>query len=189
MRKIGLFLLLSSFTLAIPTYAQGIDADFCDRFPLNTRCTEDSSEGEVTPRENRAVSSDSKIIENLTLDEVETYLREIGYINIKRNENNSISFLMQGRPCYVFLSPKGTGVIISSFFPKTEQTTLESLNSWNRGFKYSYAYLYETKDAKEMVFLDTNLTLIGGVTEERIRNFFLLHSSYQTNFDRYLNGL
>lgn len=194
MKKISLLLLLSSLTVTLPTYAQDANSDFCDRFPLNSRCTQDSpnqdsSETEITPSPSRAVSSDTKILENLTLDQVENYLREIGYIDIKRNENNSVSFLMQGRPCSVFLSPKGTGVIISSYYPKTEQTTLEVLNNWNNGFRYSYAYIYETKEAEEIIFLDTNLTLIGGVTEERIKNFFLLHSSYQTNFDRYLQEL
>ena len=188
MQKIVLLLLLSFFSVVVPAYSQNADEDFCDRFPLNSRCTQESPESKVAPLD-KNIAGDNNIVESLTLEEVENYLREIGYINIKRNENNSISFLMQGRPCYVFLSPKGTGIIVSSFFSKTEQMTLEALNGWNKGFKYSYAYLYETQDAKEMVFLDTNLTLIGGVTEERIRNFFLLHSAYQTNFERYLNGL
>lgn len=189
MKKISLLLLLSSLTVALPVDAQGVSEDFCARFPLNSRCTEDSSETQVAPSQNGSVSSDTTVVESLNLDQLENYLREIGYVDIKRNENNSLSFLMQGRPCSAFLSPQGDAVILSSYYPKTEQITLEALNDWNKGFKYSYAYLFETKDATEIVFLDTNLTLIGGVTEERVKNFFLLHSRYQSNFDRYLQEL
>ena len=126
----------------------------------------------------------------MTPEEVEQYIKELGYIDVKRNpENDSLAFLMQGRLCLVIIVPNGKGMSVSTYYPKEEKTTLEVLNDWNRGLRYSFAYVYTTKEDKDFVLLETNLTVTGGVTKERIKTFFMHHSLYQSRFDQFLSQL
>ena len=76
-----------------------------------------------------------------------------------------------------------------SYYPKDDKTTLEVVNDWNQSLRYSFAYLYTTKKNNEVIILETNLTVTGGVTEERVKSFFVLHGDYQGFFSRYLSEL
>ena len=72
-------------------------------------------------------------------------------------------------------------------YPKDEKTTLEVLNDWNKSIRYFFAYLHTTEKNNEVFILD-NLT-VSGVTEERIKSFFVLHGDDRGYFSRYLSEL
>ncbi|VEP11316.1 exported hypothetical protein [Hyella patelloides LEGE 07179] len=188
MNNLSLILLLLSLPLiSFPINAQTADDAFCEKFPLNSRCQEESAVNEDNSAPND--SRDNQIVDLLTIDEVERYLKELGYIDVTRNNNNSLNFLMQGRPCSVFIASNGKGMSLFSYYPQDEKTTLEAINDWNKSLRYSFAYLYTTTKNDELVVLETNLTVTGGVTESRIKSFFVLHSDYQAFFGRYLSEL
>ena len=194
MKKLGLLVILSWLAIAFPIDIKAANDDFCERFPLNSRCQEVSTDSEINTETNIETNSspdnsEAKIIDLLTADEVETYLRELGYVDITRKQNNSLNFLMQGRPVSVFIAPNGKGMSLFSYYPQDEKITLETINDWNKSLRYSFAYLYTTKDNEELVILETNLTVTGGVTENRIKSFFVLHSDYQGYFSQYLGEL
>ncbi|MDJ0745279.1 MAG: YbjN domain-containing protein [Xenococcaceae cyanobacterium MO_167.B27] len=189
MKNFSWFLLLLLLSITLSAEAQTANEDFCTRFPLNARCRENSLEKETNSSRNNFNSSENEIVDILDIEAVEKHLRELGYTNFTRNNNNSLSLLIQGRPCSVFIASNGKGMSLFSYFPKDEKTTLEVLNDWNKSLRYSFAYIYETKKNNELVILETNLTVTGGVTEERIKSFFLLHTDYQTRFSQYLAGL
>ena len=184
-------LLLLSINLSVntrPIYAQDASEDFCEDFPLNSRCQENDSEIETEP--SPSLNSDnSEVVDILTIEQVERYLKEIGYIDVTIDDENTLNFYIQGRLCSVFVAPNGKGMSLFSYYPKDEKTTLEVLNDWNQSLRYSFAYLYTTKKNNEVIILETNLTVTGGVTEERIKSFFILHSDYQGYFSRYLSEL
>ena len=184
-------LLLISIILLVntrPLDAQNSSDDFCEKFPLNSRCQENNTEIEAEPEPNFK-PNDSEVIDLLTIEQVERYLKEIGYIDVTTDDENTLTFYIQGRPCSVFIAPNGKGMSLFSYYPKDEKTTLEVLNEWNQSLRYSFAYLYTTEKNKEVIILETNLTVTGGVTEERIKSFFVLHSDYQGYFSRYLSEL
>ena len=191
--KFSCCILLSLLTIILPINTRLINAqdtseDFCEKFPLNSRCQENEPEIEAEPSPS-IDSSNSEIIDILTIEEVERYLKEIGYIDITRDNENSLTLYIQGRLCSVYIAPNGKGMSLFSYYPKDENTTLEVLNDWNQSLRYSFAYLYTTKKNNEVIVLETNLTVTGGVTEERIKSFFVLHGDYQGYFSRYLSEL
>lgn len=193
--KISWYLLsLLSIILLVntpPLNAQDSSEDFCEKFPLNSRCQENNTEETETELETEPDLNlnDSEVINLLTIEQVERYLKEIGYIDITSEDENTLTFYIQGRPCSVFVAPNGKGMSLFSYYPKDEKTTLEVLNDWNKSLRYSFAYLYTTEKNNEVIILETNLTVTGGVTEERIKSFFVLHSDYQGYFSRYLSEL
>ena len=183
-------LLLLSIILLVNTRsldAQDSSDDFCENFPLNSRCQENNTE-EAEPEPSLNLD-DSELIDLLTIEQVERYLKEIGYIDVTIDDENTLTFYIQGRPCSVYIAPNGKGMSLFSYYPKEEKTTLEVLNEWNKSLRYSFAYLYTTEKNNEVIILETNLTVTGGVTEERVKSFFVLHSDYQGYFSRYLSEL
>ena len=191
MKKLGLLVILSFLAIAYSIDIQAANDDFCERFPLNSTCQEASTDSEIDTDNSSPDNSEAKIIDLLTADGVETYLRELGYVDITRSQTqtNSLNFLMQGRPVSVYIAPNGKGMSLFSYYPQEEKITLEVINDWNKSLRYSFAYLYTTKDNKELVILETNLTVTGGVTENRLKSFFVLHSDYQGFFSQYLSEL
>ncbi|MDJ0647168.1 MAG: YbjN domain-containing protein [Xenococcaceae cyanobacterium MO_188.B19] len=165
--------------------AQSPSEDFCKTFPLNSRCKEKNSNS----RTNISSSSNNEIVENLTIEKVERYLRELGYLNLKRDNEYTLSFFIKGRPCFIVIASNGKGMVLSSAYPQDKKASLEAINDWNKSFRYSFAYIWTTSNNKQSIFFQTNLTVTGGVTETRIKNFFVLHSDYQTRFTKYLDSL
>lgn len=182
MKNLSWVLLLSLPLITWSANVQAANGDFCEKYPLNARCKQNNSE-------NSTNSSDNKIVNILTLETVEQYLKELGYIEINKINETSLSLLMQGRPCTIILAKNGQGMSIGSYYPKEEKTTLEVLNDWNKSLRYSFAFIYKTKQNSEGVILETNITITGGVTEQRIKTFFRHHVSYQTYFNQYLNKI
>lgn len=186
-----LLLLLLSIILPVntrPIHAQDASEDFCEDFPLNSRCQENDSEIEAEP--SPSLNSDnSEVVDVLSIEQVERYLKELGYIDVTIDNESSLTLYIQGRLCSVYIAPNGKGMSLFSYFPKDEKTTLEVINQWNQSLRYSFAYLYTTKKNNEVIVLETNLTVTGGVTEERIKSFFVLHGDYQGYFGRYLSEL
>lgn len=189
MKNFSWVLLLSLLSITLSVNAQTDNEDFCRKYPLNSICKQDNSPQKTNSSRDNLERSDSNIVDTLTLDEIEKYLREIGYVSINRLDDFSLTVMMQGRLCNIIMAKNGKGMSIGSYFPKEENMTLEVLNDWNKSLRYSFAFLYTTKKDKEWVILETNLTVTGGVTSERIKSFFRLHTDYQTYFSQYLNQL
>ena len=179
-------LCLSMLAIAPLVKAQSPSPDFCQKYPFNARCKQNTPLRERPfPRNNL---DRSKIIDNLTIEVVEKYLRKIGYVDISRLEDiNSIVLMMQGQSSFISVAPNGKGMTLLSYFPKDEKVTLEAINNWNKGLRYSMAYILELKNKEEMAILATNLTVTGGVSEKRIESFFQLHNVYINRFNKYLN--
>src|SRR5262249_18944900 len=63
----------------------------------------------------------------------------------------------------------GKDLMIDAFFPKVEW---ETINKWNSTAKFSRARLDKNnKTGQESAVLESNLDLLGGVTEDTIRHF------------------
>ena len=94
--KYSCYILLSLLTIILPINTRLINAqdaseDFCEKFPLNSRCQENEPEIETESSPN-IDPSNSEIIDILTIEEVERYLKEIGYIDITRDNENTLTF-------------------------------------------------------------------------------------------------
>jgi Putative bacterial sensory transduction regulator len=64
---------------------------------------------------------------------------------------------------------KGKDLMIDIFLTGSDWKTV---NDWNGKAKFSRARLFrDTKDGKEATVLESNLDLVGGITEEAIRHF------------------
>lgn len=189
MKKFSWVLLLSLLSITCSVNAQTDNEDFCEKYPLNSVCKQDNSPEKTNPSRDNLELNNSNVIDTLTLDEIERYLREIGYVDINRLDETSLTLMMQGRLCSIIMARNGKGVSIGSYFPKDDKITLDVVNEWNKSLRYSFAFIYETQEKKEWVILETNLTVTGGVTEQRIKSFLRLHTDYQTYFSQYLNQL
>jgi hypothetical protein len=193
MKKTIFLFLVTWLSLVVPVNTRAANDNLCPKLFLNSRCQEnfarketsltqndDLDEGDLDERNTQDIR-ESNIVETVTLEELETYLKKIGYVDLKKNEDdNAIDFLMQGIPC-------GKGIYLYSFYFKDKKISLEAINDWNKnGHSIAYGGFVEEK---EFVSLGTHLVIAGGVTEERIKSFFVTHATYQAEFNQYLEGL
>ncbi len=119
-KKISWFLLLSLLSISLSVNAQTDNEDFCQKYPLNSICSQDKSPQKTNSARDNLELNNNKIVDILTIDEIERYLREIGYVSITRLDELSLTLMMQGRLCNVIMARNGQGVAIGSYFPKDE---------------------------------------------------------------------
>ena len=189
MKNFSWFLLLFVLSTVLPVNAQDADTDFCDQYPENTRCQSDTSENEASSFESKLDADASEIVDKLSLEQLEGYLNEWGYTNITRYKDKSLKVLMEGRSCLIYVSESGTGMSLSTSFLKDDIISLEDLNDWNKSLRYSLAYIIKTENQGEVVVFETTLPVSGGVTKERVKNFFQTFPILAGQFNQYLVDL
>lgn len=111
--------------------------------------------------------SDKKIYETLSVQEVSAILKEEGY-SVFDVQSDSLRIKLNGYKVVIFVADDKKSIQAYLGMGNTD-TTLEQINKWNRGKRFSRSYLDSDSDP----VLELDLDLTGGVTRARIDDFFL----------------
>src|SRR5262249_42326972 len=77
----------------------------------------------------------------------------------------------------------GKDIMLDAIFTKTP---VEVLNAWNGRAKFSRAVLHKPAAGQEYAALESNLDILGGVTEETIRHFIRTFDNEIKLYDRFI---
>lgn len=107
------------------------------------------------------------IIERLSADEVKRLLVGEGYAGAEIDEDGDVKVEIQGITGFYLVGDEQDNLQFYAAWDVSD-VGLEAVNAWNRSKRYSRAYLDE--DGYPVIELD--LDLRGGLTAERIHDFF-----------------
>lgn len=113
-------------------------------------------------------AGDHVIVTTVDTEDMTRYLREEGYEVLKVDEDGDVVFKMEGVRVYMIKPTQGNAIFMRAAWSGSN-ATLATINKWNRGKRYSHAYLDDDGDP----VLQVDLDLAGGVTEARIRDYIL----------------
>ncbi len=119
---------------------------------------------DVPPAQEQAAP---EILETIGAARLQQLLHELGYANTEIDEDGDIKVRMQSLYVLALLNGTESPTIQMYFAIRAPDTALEKVNAWNRGYRFSRAYLDRDGDP----VLQSDLDLEGGVTEERIKDF------------------
>jgi hypothetical protein len=108
----------------------------------------------------------AQIYERIGPQEMIAILESEGYSNASVDQDGDVELRMQGSVVYFIMAEDRESI---QFYCGWEHdgVSLATINEWNRGKKYSRAYL----DQQGNPVLELDLDLAGGVTRERITDF------------------
>jgi hypothetical protein len=107
-----------------------------------------------------------RIIAKLSSDELRQLLQSEGY-SVRVDKDLDTVWMIDGKMCHIVASKSGSSIAFFVAY-KNSKTTLAKINEWNKDKRFSRTYLDEDGDP----VLQIDLDLSGGVTIERIRDFF-----------------
>lgn len=118
------------------------------------------------------------IVEGMTVQEVSDLLVEEGY-RPEIDDETACSFKIQGYNAQIILYNEGVALQFHASWINSD-ATLETLNSWNKNYRFGRAYL----DEKGNPHLEVDLDLAGGVTRDRIKDYIKTCQDLLINFSK-----
>lgn len=115
----------------------------------------------------QAAQAAPTVLETVTAEQLQRLFHELGYIGAEIDADGDIAVRIQGFHVYAILHGSESSVIQMYFAIRAPATELDRVNAWNRGYRFSRAYL----DGDGDPVLMSDLDLEGGVTETRIKDF------------------
>ena len=112
-----------------------------------------------------AAAAADRAISRMTGDELAAILKEEGYV-AKVEKPSVVSMKIEGYKTLLLIADYHESLQAYAAF-KSSKATLQRINEWNKGKRYSRAYI--DKDGDPVIELD--LDLVGGVQKERIADF------------------
>ena len=118
--------------------------------------------------------------QRITLWEISETMKQEGYAVTIRDESY-VEWRIDGRKSHIFVADDGRSLQFHTAFLDT-QTTLATVNEWNRSKKYSRSYLDKDGDPH----LELDLDLSGGITEARVIDFL---ATCRQSFERWVKDV
>lgn len=136
-----------------------------------------------------ACAQQDKILKQLSTDQIESILKDfkIDYkkIEAKSDQPNIAYYDFERNRFKIRLHFfGGKDIMLDAIF---DDFPLEKLNGWNQRAKFSRATLHADKKGP-FTALESNLDLIGGVTQGTIEQFFMTFDEEIAGFDNYIKG-
>jgi len=123
---------------------------------------------------------DPKILNSITRDELFDVLAREGYVPEKRKER-SISTKMNTTRVLFIVSESQKNIQAYCYF-RTDGTSLETVNEFNKNMRFAKAYLDDDKDPA----VELDLDLDGGITEDRLIDFITTVRILVTKFREHI---
>ncbi len=123
---------------------------------------------------------DPKILNSITRDELFDVLAREGYVPEKRKER-SISTKMNSTRVLFIVSESQKNIQAYCAF-RTDGTSLETVNEFNKNMRFAKAYLDDDKDPA----VELDLDLDGGITEDRLIDFITTVRILVTKFREHI---
>src|SRR5262245_44118002 len=141
----------------------------------------------ILPASSSAGGDENKVFKQLSAADTESLLQkfkiEFKKTPGKNNDVNYYDFQRNGYNVRLYWYG-GKDLMVDVVFAKL---TLPEVNAWNVRAKFSRACLY--KDAKgEYTALESNLDLLGGVTEDTVKHFLTVFDNEVKEFARFAGG-
>lgn len=105
-------------------------------------------------------------VDSMTLTQLNEFMAGEGYA-VEVKEAGFLQWKLEGFNCQIFVSEDAESLQFHSSFADGT-ATLKRVNEWNRTKRYSRSYLDDDGDPH----LELDLDMCGGVTTDRIRDFF-----------------
>lgn len=114
------------------------------------------------------------LIRDVSPMEIEAVLNGVGVSFLKEEDYRFLLEINGFKPVWLELEgcEKGRCTIVALSAGFEEKVSLELLNEWNRGYRFSRAYLSD----KGTPWIEWELDLAGGVTRDTLRRFFSMFS-------------
>ncbi|MGC2855400.1 YbjN domain-containing protein [Novispirillum sp. DQ9] len=107
------------------------------------------------------------VLTTLTAKKAEAMFRDLGYTSIEVDKDNDLVVTIQGMKVLVLVGSTGGSSMQMRFAVADTKATMARVNTWNKTKMYSRAYLDDDGDP----VLEAEQDLVGGVTEERLKDF------------------
>lgn len=114
----------------------------------------------------RSAASSPEVLEKVEAARVLTLMKSRGY-TCSLEEDGSILWLLDDLKSRILFMQSGQNLQFYAAFRNNGKVSLEKINAWNRGHRYSRSYLDRVGDP----CLELDLDLEGGITEARILDF------------------
>ena len=108
--------------------------------------------------------ADSPVYQNITPAELTQLMRDEGYA---AEEDNGVDWKLDGVNTHLLFMDGTQSIQFYVAYENSGDTTLESVNQWNKTHRYSRSYIDDDNDP----VLELDLDLAGGVTRDRILDF------------------
>lgn len=110
-----------------------------------------------------------RIIEKITTQELLSTMKDEGY-TCQTDNDGDIMWKLDGYKAIVVIGKSGNNIMfrIGFNYSDKDKIPLERINNWNRTKKYAVSFLDKDLDP----VLECHLDMDGGITEERLVDFF-----------------
>lgn len=130
-----------------------------------------------------AAASSGDIITQMSGNEVQGLLRELGYSpRPLENRDNAWAIELNGQRTIVFLSSSGKNLQLWSYVVGGGKVTLEKVNEWNKTKRFSRAYLDSDGDPNVEYDIDLEGGVSTGAVREGIRTFGIVITAFKDFF-------
>lgn len=107
-----------------------------------------------------------RVVKTISAAEMKDLMKAAGYDSVTLAEEGHLNWQIEGFRTQVFIMKDQESMQFHAAFGDGN-ATMEKVNAWNRGKRYSRTYLDNEGDPH----LELDLDLAGGVTEARIHDF------------------
>lgn len=108
------------------------------------------------------------VVEKMTGAQVEKIFNDLGFAGTEVDEDGDVIVKMQGYKVLVLVGSSDGDSLLMRFSVTGTNANMKMMNEWNRTKRYSRAYIDDEGDP----VLESDQDLDGGVTIERIEDFF-----------------
>ncbi|MDR2613283.1 MAG: YbjN domain-containing protein [Deltaproteobacteria bacterium] len=96
-------------------------------------------------------------------------------------DTKKVLWMLGDQRCFFFFPPGGESIQFYYGVTGTD-VTLQDINTWNRDYRYSRAYMDDDGDP----ILELDLDLAGGISEGRLKDFV---TTCQVSFDKWRSNI
>lgn len=113
------------------------------------------------------MAQSEELYTNPTILEIEDIMKQKGYDVKYLDEENLVAWVL-GNGKFTTVSITEPNILNFRTFGKNVNISLDKINEWNSGHSFGKAYI----DAKKNAVLELYMDYTGGVTKERMLDFF-----------------
>ena len=115
------------------------------------------------------------VISKISAGQLMNLAREEGY-SCSLDEDGDLLWKMDGYTTYLFISKSGRIITFQTGFQcgdEDEAALLQRINQWHRGIRFARTYYEKRPENADLLKLELDIDLTGGVTKERLIDFLI----------------
>ena len=113
------------------------------------------------------------IISGISTEQFMVFAREEGY-SCSVDDDGDLLWKLDGYTTYLFISKSSHIITFQTGFQCSEEdelALLQRINDWHRGIRFARSYFERWPENVDLVKLELELDLTGGITRERLIDF------------------